>query len=103
MTVIYCGRRYLVLDHEVTDVGLELRIDGDPPMLVPIALSDPELIIGPSAEDLQLAEAFERGEISAFEYADGHTYPLQRTGRSHIRPSETLRGGSTTHRERVQD
>jgi hypothetical protein len=78
MTVIYRGRRYLVPDHVVTGTGLELTLDGDSPTLVRVELSDRDLIMAPSAEDLQLAEAFERGEISAFEYADGHTYPANR-------------------------
>ena len=75
MTVIYRGRRYLVPDHEVTGIGLELAMDGNPPAMVRVAFDDPDLIMVPSFEDLHLAEAFERGEISAFEYADGHTYP----------------------------
>jgi hypothetical protein len=31
-----------------------------------------------SAADLELADVFERGEIGAFEYPDGHTYPPHR-------------------------
>ena len=78
MTVIYRGRLYLAPDHAVTGTGLELTIGGDSPTPVRVELSDRDLIMAPSAEDLQLAEAFERGEISAFEYADGHTYPANR-------------------------
>ena len=43
---------------------------------VHVSPADPDLILDPSEEDLDLAEAYERGEISAFEYVDGHTYPL---------------------------
>lgn len=75
MTVIYRGRRYLVPDLAVTGMGLELTMEGDPPTLVRVEVDDPDLIMLPSVEDLHLAEAFERGEISAFEYPDGHTYP----------------------------
>lgn len=78
MTVIYRGRRYLVPDDELARVAVELTIGDDPPTLVRVALSDPDLIMAPCAEDLHMAEAFERGEIGAFEYADGHTYPANR-------------------------
>jgi len=53
-------------------------IGGDPATLVLVAGGDADLILAPTAEDLHLAEAFEQGEISAFEYADGHTYPPNR-------------------------
>jgi hypothetical protein len=79
MTVIFRGRRYSAAGHEVrAGVRLELMIGGDPATLVLVAGGDTDLILSPTAEDLHLAEAFERGEISAFEYADGHTYPPNR-------------------------
>ena len=78
MTVIYCGRRYFVPDDAADDLGLELTTRGNPPAQVRVALNDPDLIMAPSAEDLQLAQAFERGDVSAFQYADGHTYPANR-------------------------
>jgi hypothetical protein len=37
-----------------------------------------DLLLDPTADDVELAVAFERGEISAFEYQDGHTYPPNR-------------------------
>lgn len=48
---------------------------------------DPDLILDPSHEDMDLAEAYERGEIGAFEYLDGHTYPPGlEIGKSRRRP-----------------
>jgi len=40
---------------------------------------------------LHLAEAFEHGEIGAFEYPDGHTYPP-----NHEIPRQTTPNDSTT-------
>jgi len=73
MTVIFQGWRHDVPDHDA--VWLELTIGGPPARLALVRRDDQDLITAPTAEELQLAEAFERGEISAFEYADGHTYP----------------------------
>jgi len=79
MTVIFRGRRYLVADHAATDGGcLELTIQADRATRVLMSRDDADLILSPTAEDLHVAEAFERGEIRAFEYADGHTYPPNR-------------------------
>jgi hypothetical protein len=76
MTVIFQGWRYAVPDHDPRDgAWLELTIGGHPANLPLVRIDDPDLIVAPTAEDLQLAEAFERGEVSAFEYADGHTFP----------------------------
>jgi hypothetical protein len=46
-----------------------------------VALDDPDLVLAPTPEDLHLAEAFERGEISAFEYVDGPTPGIRRSRR----------------------
>ena len=79
MTVIFQGWRYAVPDHDAGGgTWLELTIGGHPAGLPLVRRDDPDLIVAPTAEDLHLAEAFERGEISAFEYADGHTYPPHR-------------------------
>ena len=76
MTVIFQGWRHVVPDHEARGaVWLVLTIGGLPARLALVRRDDQDLIVAPTAEELQLAEAFERGEISAFEYADGHTYP----------------------------
>jgi hypothetical protein len=74
--VIFQGWRHVVPDHEARGaVWLVLTIGGHPARLTLVRRDDQDLIVAPTAEELQLAEAFERGEISAFEYADGHTYP----------------------------
>lgn len=76
MQAIFRGRRHLVVSQTRTGVWL------DPVARIPKAVAsvhatptDPDLILDPTDEDLHLAVAFERGEISAFEYPDGHTYP----------------------------
>ena len=73
MMAIYRGHRYYVVSSSDDDVALHSI--GLPPLRVEASLDDPDLIFEPSCEDLHLAEAFERGEIGAFEYPDGHTYP----------------------------
>jgi hypothetical protein len=79
MTVIFRGRRYVAADqHAAGGAQLELTIGGDRATLVLVAGGDADLILVPTIDDLHLAEAFERGEISAFEYADGHTFPPNR-------------------------
>lgn len=45
---------------------------------IDIPRDHPDLIVDPTGADIDLAAAFERGEISAYEYPDGHTYPPNR-------------------------
>ena len=79
MTVIFRGRRHVVAYHEASGgVWLELTIGADSAVRTFVASIDPDLIMAPTIEDLDLAEAFERGDIGAFEYEDGHTYPANR-------------------------
>src|SRR5688500_1202154 len=73
MTAIYQGHRYYVVSS--SDGGVFLSSIDSPALRVRVSADDPDLIFAPTDEDLQLAEAFERGEVSAFEYPDGHTYP----------------------------
>lgn len=73
MMAIYRGHRYYVVSS--SDDGVALHSIGSPALRVEASIDDPDLMFEPSCEDLHLAEAFERGEIGAFEYPDGHTYP----------------------------
>lgn len=76
MKAVFRGRRYLVVGRTDTGVWLEPIVSSDAPSSrVHISPADADLILDPSEEDMNLAEAFERGEINAFEYVDGHTYP----------------------------
>jgi hypothetical protein len=76
MKAIYKGKCHFVVSRDTDAIWIEQLfrgIDRSDRMLV--RLHDPDLILDPIDEDLDLAEAFERGEINAFEYADGHTFP----------------------------
>jgi hypothetical protein len=74
MNAIYNGRCHFVVSREGDAVWLEeTRRETTGRTLV--SVDDPDLILQPSEEDLDLAEAFERGEVNAFEYPDGHTFP----------------------------
>ena len=73
MMAIYRGHRYYVVSS--SDEGVSLNSIASPTVRVQVSVDDPDLIFQPTNEDLHLAEAFERGEIGAFEYPDGHTYP----------------------------
>jgi hypothetical protein len=73
MMAIYRGHRYYVVSS--ADEGVSLHSVGSPALRVQVSVDDPDLIFEPSCEDLHFAEAFERGEVGAFEYPDGHTYP----------------------------
>jgi hypothetical protein len=42
---------------------------------VHVTLTDPNLILDPTDDDLDLAKVSECGDINAFEYRYGHTYP----------------------------
>lgn len=73
MKAIFRGRRHYVVSQ--TDDGVWLQpFDGNGERRH-VGKHDPDLIVDPTSEDLYLAEAFERDEIRAFEYPDGHTYP----------------------------
>lgn len=74
MSAIYKGKCHFVVSREGDAVWLEAsRRETTGRTLV--SVDDPDLILHPSEEDLDLAEAFERGEVNAFEYPDGHTFP----------------------------
>ena len=72
MTVIYRGRRHLVAGRDKNGLSLK-QFDGSSHQ-IQVSAVDPDLILRPSDEDLELSDAYERGEIGAFEYDDGHTY-----------------------------
>ena len=76
MNAIYRGRRYSVASADSDTVTL----DSVSPLgtRLHVLFDDRDLLFKPDEDDLQLAEAFERGEIEAFEYPDGHTYPPNR-------------------------
>lgn len=73
MTAIYRGRRYSVVAADSDAVTLDSV--NPPETRIHVLLDDRDLLFKPDTVDLEMAEAFERGEIEAFEYPDGHTYP----------------------------
>jgi len=73
---IFRGRRYKIDSQRGESVWLEAP--GRAGQRICVAMGDADLILNPTMDDLCLAEAFERGEIGAFEYPDGHTYPPNR-------------------------
>ena len=74
--VIYQGRRYRVVAEDEGSVFLaELT---RPSVVVRVPRMHPDLLLDPSDDDLHMADAYERGEIDAFEYPDGHTVPPNR-------------------------
>jgi hypothetical protein len=73
MIAIYRGRRYSVVSADSDAVTLDPV--NPPGTRVHVMLDDRDLLFKPDAVDFEMAEAFERGEIEAFEYPDGHTYP----------------------------
>jgi hypothetical protein len=73
---IFRGRRWHIISQSAENVLLKPL--GGPGGIVCIGVGHADLIVEPTSEDLHLADAYERGEISAFEYADGHTYPPNR-------------------------
>ncbi len=77
MNAIYKGRCHFVISREGDDIWLE-ETSREQPRRTLVSADHPDLILNPTEEDLDLAEAFERGEISAFEYPDGHTFPPDR-------------------------
>ncbi len=74
MTAIFRGRRYFVVTQAENGGWLEPGSARES-RRVHVSVADPDLILDPADEDIDLAEAYERGEINAFEYPDGHTYP----------------------------
>ena len=91
--VIFRGRRYTLasVGRDTVSIAPLAPRDGITTPLV-VVCDDRDLILLPTCEDLEIAEAFERGEISVFEYADGRTYPPQR---------EIRRNGALTPANRV--
>jgi len=73
MTAIYRGRRYSVASADFDAVTLDSV--NPPGTRIHVLLDDRDLLFKPDDVDFEMAEAFERGEIEAFEYPDGHTYP----------------------------
>jgi hypothetical protein len=58
--------RYAVMSSDT--LTITLHSIGVPGNTIHVSFEDRDLIFEPTADDLQLAEAFERGEIEAFEY-----------------------------------
>jgi hypothetical protein len=76
MKAIYKGKCHFVVSRDADAIWIEQLFRGtDRSDRMLVRLHDPDLILDPTDEDLDLAEAFERGEINAFEYSDGHTFP----------------------------
>jgi hypothetical protein len=74
--VIYQGRRYRLVAEDEGGVSLAALTHPSAVIRVPSAHAD--LLLDPSDDDLHMADAYERGEITAFEYPDGHTFPPHR-------------------------
>ena len=72
LVAIYRGRRYYLITSAPVDRMWLESMDGVA-IRVQVAAGDRDLILNPTEDDLHLAAAYERGEISAFEYPDGHT------------------------------
>ena len=88
MKAIFRGRRHYVVSRAHDGVWLQ-PCDGRAER-IHVTTQDADLIVDPTSDDLYLAEAFEHGEIGAFEYPDGHTYPPD-----HEIPRRTTRKGTT--------
>lgn len=92
MQAIFRGRRHFVVGREDDRIWLEqLAPEEGTPARRLVSANDPDLILGPSDEDLDIADAFESGEIEAYEYADGHTYPPGREIQRRTRPTPRVR------------
>lgn len=76
MVAIFRGRTARVVATSQFAVVLELRTDAKE--RIEIAIDDRDLILDPTPDDLALSEMFERGDVGAFEYPDGHTFPPNR-------------------------
>lgn len=89
MMAIFRGRRYKIGSQCADGIWLELL--GQTAQRIHVALSDVDLMVNPTTDHLGLAEAFERGEIGAFEYPDGHTCPPGREIPRRRRPEPPAR------------
>jgi hypothetical protein len=72
---IFRGRLFIVTESSAKGIWLERSVNQRTRQRLFVTFADPDLIEKPGAEDLDLAEMFERGDVRAFEYADGHTFP----------------------------
>lgn len=75
MVAIFRGRRYVVTGGTAEAIWLERFAEDGLAERHFATFADPDLIVRPDAEDLDLADMFERGDVRAFEYPDGHTFP----------------------------
>ena len=75
MQVIFRGCRFVVTGYSANGIWLERFGRHTICERLFVALADPDLIAKPEADDLDLADMFERGDVRAFEYPDGHTFP----------------------------
>jgi len=97
MRAVFRGRRYTVVGWTDSRVWLEPVVSTDAPSnRLHVSPGDADLILDPSDEDMDLAAAFERGEINAFEYLDGHTYP---PGREIVPPPREAHIARSSRRE----
>lgn len=76
MHVIFRGQRARVV--RKTDVAVVVELGTGTNDTIAVAIDDRDLLLDPSPDDFALAQMFERGDIGAFEYPDGHTYPPDR-------------------------
>lgn len=75
MQAIFRGRRYVVTGRTSEGIWLERFAGATVSERHFVTFLDRDLIVRPSVDDLDLAAMFERGDVGAFEYADGHTFP----------------------------
>lgn len=75
MQVIFRGRRFVVTGCSAEGIWLERFVRQTKCERQFVVFTDPDLITKPGAVDLDLADMFERGDVRAFEYPDGHTFP----------------------------
>jgi hypothetical protein len=71
--VIYQGRRYRLVAED--EGGVSVAALTHPSAVIRVPSTHADLILDPQDDDLHMADAYERGEIDAFEYPDGHTFP----------------------------
>jgi hypothetical protein len=71
MNAIYNGRCHFVVSREGDAVWLE-ETHSERARRTLVSVGHPDLILNPSEEDLDLAQAFERGEVNAFEYPSAY-------------------------------
>ena len=75
MQAIFRGRRFVVTGCSAQGIWLERFVPQTICERRFVAFADPDLIAKPDPEDFDLADMFERGDVRAFEYPDGHTFP----------------------------